>query len=215
MIHQYKTKKELENAVKAKLQELGVTESLKGVSQAHYDFFYNLCKRHPRQLDKLKNIEDIEIRQDAMNKKGLAINIINKDGSKTEISWRKCVSGISESQSQLFKSALRQSISSQILEFREKADVSICSLCKTSLKDKTLHIDHEIHFIKLVEDFLELNKINIPDEYDKKQITFETMFKNSDKHIGDLFYDYHLKHAKLRVVCEKCNLTREKWVKPT
>ncbi len=34
-----------------------------------------------------------------------------------------------------------------------------------------------------------------------------------DEWIGNLFYDYHLQHAKLRVLCERCNLTREKYKK--
>ena len=48
-------------------------------------------------------------------------------------------------------------------------------------------------------------------EYNKKDITFETLFKEEDTWIGKLFELYHLQHASLRVLCETCNLTRKKY----
>lgn len=60
---------------------------------------------------------------------------------------------------------------------------------------------------------MELNKetIIMPIEYDKKDITYETLFKDEDAWIGNLFKPYHLQHATLRVLCETCNLTRKKY----
>ena len=111
--------------------------------------------------------------------------------------------------------ALRYTISSQIQSYKEKEDTNIyiCSICENSLKNKMFHIDHEIHFAKLVDDFTNLHKIIIPIEYEKIPITFERNFTTNDKWIGNLFYDYHLENAKLRVLCEKCNLSREKYKK--
>ena len=111
--------------------------------------------------------------------------------------------------------ALRQTISSQIQNYREKEDtnISVCSLCKKCLKNKKFHIDHVIHFAKLVDDFTNLHNITIPSKYNKMAITFEKTFTPNDKWIGELFYDYHLKHSILRVLCENCNLTREKYKK--
>jgi hypothetical protein len=108
--------------------------------------------------------------------------------------------------------ALRQAISSQIRSYREKMDISVCLICNVDLSDRITHIDHEIHFAKLVDDFTKLHNITIPTEYNKLPITFERTFIEQDAWIGNLFYEYHLKNAKLRVVCEKCNLTREKYI---
>ena len=59
---------------------------------------------------------------------------------------------------------------------------------------------------------MELNKnIIMPLEYNKKDLTFETLFKVEDEWIGKLFEPYHLQYATLRVLCETCNLTREKY----
>jgi hypothetical protein len=177
-----------------------------------------MCKRHPQHLNKLNKFVDFQIYQDALNKRGFALTIVNNDNTYTEISWRICVTGRGKPSKTLFNSALRQCISDQIKDFRDASDLSYCRECNCSLYDKILHIDHnEIQFIKLVEDFMELNKetIIIPIEYNKKDITFETLFKDDDDWIGKLFESYHLQNATLRVLCETCNLTRKKYKKQT
>ncbi len=209
----YKSQKELETDVRKNLLEVGITKSVKSKSIEKFEYFKNVCKRHPKQEDKLKNIVDFEIKQDVLNKKGLALNIINNDGTETEISWRKCLSGKNQTVETQYNMALRQSISSQILEFKRNNDLSVCKICNESLIDKSIHIDHEIHFAQLVNDFTKLNNITIPTEYNKIPITFEKIFIPKDEWIGKKFYDYHLQNSKLRVVCEKCNLTREKYKK--
>jgi hypothetical protein len=211
----YKTQKDCETDVRNKLIEIGIGNSVKDKSIDIYNFFINLCKRHPHQDEKLKNIVDFEVKQDALNKKGIALNIVNNDGKITEISWRICITGKGHTPHQSYNMALRYTISSQIQSYKEKEDtnISICSICKDSLKNKMFHIDHEIHFAKLVDDFTNLHNITIPIEYEKIPITFERTFTTNDKWIGNLFYDYHLENAKLRVSCEKCNLSREKYKK--
>ena len=210
------TQTECEKYTRSILTELGITDSVKIKNEEYFNFLILLCKRHPRHLDKLNKIVDFQIYQDVLNKRGLALNIVNNDNTYTEISWKKCVTGTGKSPKTLFNSALRQCISYQIKEFRDASDLSYCRECNCFLIDKTIHIDHhEIQFIKLVEDFLEINKetIIIPIEYNKKNITFETLFKEKDMWIGKLFEPYHLQNATLRVLCETCNLTREKYKK--
>jgi hypothetical protein len=212
----FKTQKDCEIYTRKILTELGMTNSVKIKNEEYFNFLLLLCKRHPYYLEKLNKFVDFQIYQDALNKRGLALNIVNNDNTYTEISWRICISGKGKSQKTLFNSALRQCISYQIKEFRDSSDLSYCRECNCSLNDKTPHIDHhEIQFIKLVENFLELNKetIVIPVEYNKKNITFETLFKDEDIWIGKLFENYHLQNATLRVLCETCNLTREKYKK--
>ena len=91
--------------------------------------------------------------------------------------------------------------------------MSYCEECKCSLIENPLHIDHhEPQFLQLVEDFLELHKdIIIPTGYNKQEITFKRLFREEDSWIGKLFEEYHLQHATLRVLCEPCNLSREKY----
>ena len=84
-----------------------------------------MCKRHPHQNEKLKNVIDFEVKRGALNKKGLALNTINNDGTTTEISWRICVTGKGHTPEQLYNLALRQKISAQIQSYREKKDTDI------------------------------------------------------------------------------------------
>ena len=209
----YKTQKECENCVRKRLLEIGVTKSVKTKSIDSYKFFIDLCNRHPYRDEKLTNVIDFEVKQDALNKRGLALNIVNDNGTTTEISWRKCVTRRIDTPKQLYNMALREKISAQIESYRDKEDtnMSICSICKDTLRNKRVNIDHVIHFAKLVDDFTELHDITVPVEYDKKPVTYERVFQTNDVWIGNLFFDYHLKNAKLRVTCEKCNLSRKKY----
>ena len=210
----FKTQTECEKYTRTILTELGITNSVKNKNEEYFNFLFLLCKRHPNYIDKLNKFIDFQIYQDYMNKQGLALNIINNDNTKTEISWKICVTGIGKSSKTLFNSALRQCISYQIKDFKDISDLSYCRICNCSLDNKILHIDHhEIQFIKLVEDFIELNQLIIPTKYNKKDITFEPLFKDEDIWIGNLFKSYHLQHASLRILCSTCNLTREKYKK--
>lgn len=212
----FKTQTECEKYTRSILTELGITNSVKNQNDEYFNFLILLCKRHPQHVNKLNKFVDFQIYQDALNKRGFALTIVNNDNTYTEISWRICVTGRGKTSKSLFNSALRHCISYQIKEFRDASDLSYCRECNCSLYDKIPHIDHnEIQFIKLVEDFMELNKetIIIPIEYNKKDITFETLFKEDDEWIGKLFESYHLQNATLRVLCETCNLTRKKYKK--
>jgi hypothetical protein len=53
----------------------------------------------------------------------------------------------------------------------------------------------------------------MPITYKKRDITFETIFDDKDKWIGESLAKYHADNAILRVLCETCNLTREKYKK--
>lgn len=211
----FKTQKECENYTRKILTELGITDSVKEKNNEYFNFLLLLCERHPYYSEKFEKFIDFQIVTNALNIRGLALNLVNNDGTFTEISWKICVSGKCKTTEALFNSALRQCISNQIKNFKDITDLSYCRECDCSLIEKTPHIDHyEIQFKQLVEDFLKVNKEiikNLPNEYDKKEITFETLFKDNDSWIGNLFEKYHLDNATLRVLCETCNLTRKKY----
>lgn len=208
----FKTQTECEKYARSILTELGIINSVKLKNEEYFNFLMLLCKRHPRWEEKSIKFIDFQIYKDALNNRGLALNIVNNDNTRTEISWLICIKGESKSVKANFNSALRQCISSQIKEFRDSSDLSCCKICNCSLSDARINIDHhEIQFKKLVEDFIELKNIIIPTEYNKKPVTFEKLFKDEDTWIGKLFEKYHLQNATLRVLCESCNQRREKY----
>jgi hypothetical protein len=208
----HNSQKACEEYVRSRLSSIGITNSLTRTSPLEIPYFYELCKRHPNASDKLQSFYDFAIRYDLLNKNAIALDIINTDGSITEISWKKCVTGKAETIKSKFCSALRHSILKQICDFRSSCDATICEACNVSLSDSSFHVDHVVHFSKLVEDFLEKYKgaFDIPVQYDKEPRTYLTMFRDEDVKIANLFQEYHLHHASLRILCARCNLTRAK-----
>ena len=205
--------------VRRRIAAIGVTPSIRETSPAEYEFFHELVKRHAAHEEKLKDLSDIAIRQDVKNQKGLAIDIVNTDGSRTEISWRNCVTGKSEPQRSKFHSALRYAVEDQIAAFREQSIVEICELCTESLslmergvgtRSVSTHVDHILHFETLADNFMALQEITIPTTYEKEPVTYLTRFKEEDQNISQQFAEYHREHATLRIICGPCNLKREK-----
>jgi hypothetical protein len=212
---QHKSQKTCEEYIRSRLSVIGITNHLSQSSPSDVPYFYELCKRHPTADDKLRFFSDFAIRYNLLNKKAMALDIINTDGSITEISWKKCVTGRAETLQSLFCSALRHSVSNQISDYRSSSNATSCEECHVSLLDKAYHVDHIVHFAKLVEDFLEEYKgsFDIPVKYDKEPLTYLTKFRQEDRMIADLFQEYHLHHALLRILCVKCNLTRGKHIR--
>ena len=202
----FESKKEAELYVKNKMNSIGGVGKLKKNYYDDYLFFYTLFQRHNHADEKLLNCVDINL-YNTYN--SLAFEIVNKDNTFTEISWKKCITNRDDTNQSLFKKALRNIIKPQIDEFRLKCDVSICELCSCSIDNKNSHIDHIIHFHKLVSQFCdEYDFGDIPTEYGKKYNTYLVSFLEEDEPIGEAFFDFHLENAKLRKICSNCNLKR-------
>ena len=196
--------------VSRRIAAIGITSSIRETSPAEYEFFHELVKRHAAHEEKRKDMVDIAIRQDVKSQKGLAIDIVNTDGSRTEISYKNCVTGKSEPQRSKFHSALRYAVEDQIMAFREQSKhVTICELCDKSM-DHDTHVDHILHFEILADNFTALQEITMPNEYDKEPQTYLTRFKEEDQNIAQRFAEYHREHATLRIICGPCNRKREK-----
>ena len=213
--------------VRALLRSIGVTERMgrNPASAADVRYFYALCQRHPRAEDKMRNFADFAVRRDLLNTSAMALYIVNTDWSTTEISWRKCITRKTDTTLSMFRAALRNSVKDQVLEFRAaQANVagSACPTCNRPIapslarpsalhkKTDSFHVDHVVHFAKLVEDFMEEHKgaFEVPVQYDKEPGSLLTIFTASDAAIADMFREYHLHHAQLRALCVACNLTR-------
>ena len=125
----------------------------------------------------MRNFADFAVRRDLLNTSALALYIVNTDGSTTEISWRKCITRKAETGLSMFRAALRNSVKDQVLDFRAaQASVtgSACPTCSRPIapslarpsalhkQTDSFHVDHVVHFAKLVEDFMEESKGSSP-----------------------------------------------------
>jgi len=69
-----------------------------------------------------------------------------------------------------------------------------------------------VHFQKLVEEFLQTYNGELPSKFDTiKDNSNRCCFMDIDNQLSKDFYDYHKENASLRVLCEHCNLRREKY----
>jgi len=198
--------------VRRRIAVMGITSSIRETSPTEYEFFHELIKRHYSYKEKWTHGSDLAIRRDVMNPQTFALDIVNSDGTIMEISWRKCVTGKSESQSDLFHAALRSSVADQIAAFREQSShVETCGICDKRMDPHDNHVDHILHFATLVANVMALHEdITIPTEYEKEPLTYRTRFKEEDLPVAQLFSAYHREHATLRMVCSACNMKREK-----
>ena len=207
----YNTQSDFEAFVKNLIyNDIGICNDIKNMYPLHYITLIEILKRHPEFISKTLNMYNIKIIKDSLNINGLKIIIINTDGSENDISWKCAITGKSKGIKQMLMSAMRTSIDKQILQFR-KDNINICSLCNNTYK---LQVDHVIHFDILAHDFIKIMKrknIIIPTRFgDTDDNTHRTCFLEIDNNFKNEWVDYHYKHATLRILCQSCNLTRNK-----
>lgn len=103
-------------------------------------------------------------------------------------------------------SAMRSSIDEQIYLFR-KENEQRCVFCDSV---NELQVDHEIHFDTIATNFIDSVGIeNIPKTFGNTDDgTNRKCFLEIDDNFKNEWTDYHRKHATLRMLCKKCNLTR-------
>ena len=209
----FKTQKELKNHLDALLNVCGNVTSLKRFNNQYFQFLVELCRRHPDRTKKnLVDIVDFRIASNVLNRKGKTVTVVKKDLSECTVSLNTCVTGNRASVESLFKKSLRYSICNQIIIFKQNAKTDKCDMCNVELNATDVHVDHVVHFEKIVSDFLVLHpEIQMPRIYANDIRTVHEQFHPVDAWIGVLFEAYHLQNAVLRVVCVNCNLTRPKW----
>ena len=205
----FKTQKAAEDHVRTMINTIGLCDSVKSKGSV-FDKLHDVLMNHPDSYEKLLHMIDIKIVQNKLNQTAKEIHIVKADGSSVDMSWRLCVSGKPKTLRAELLSALRYSIDYQIHEYKEKACLDICSLCGGSTNGLP-HIDHVIHFQKLVQDFHCASRLKPPDIFaDAPDSSNRRDFHEVDTHYADTWRAYHKRHAILRVLCTSCNLKREK-----
>jgi hypothetical protein len=135
--------------------------------------------------------------------------ICRTDGTRTDISYRSCLSGKKRSRKEDFFSACRRAVADQVIAFKKnafaKSDVVRCALSGKMVTTADSEVDHKYPFVLLVADFIEKNTIDI------EQIAI------ADKGDGDVlttfecdafsqrWQDYHANNAELQIVCKQKN----------
>lgn len=202
---EFKTKAKIRTYIKSILNR-PLTQTL---SEEEESFLLDLFKCHPRFGEKT-NGQDVKIIR-CKNEYGLGnmFKLLQLRNLVTvDISYEKCLRIINpvETLSRIF----RKSIKDQINEFRVKTDQKKCQKCKE--EKISLEVDHDseqLPFRQIIKDFIEKEGIKIQDIKTKealKGIGRELVDKDLEKR----FQEYHLQHAKLRMLCKPCNCSAKR-----
>jgi hypothetical protein len=204
----YKTQAEFEAFVKNLIyNDIGICDDIKNTHPFHYNTLIEILKRHPNYYNKTINMCNLKIVRNALNPNCLGIIIINNDLSETDISWKIAVSGRLKSYKKVLMSAMRSSIDNQIYVFRASNEKK-CVLCGNTEK---LHVDHIIHFDEIALNYIESKNRIIPNSFgETNDGTYRKCFLEQDSDFKNEWVNYHYKHATLRILCQTCNLKRNK-----
>ena len=207
----YKTQGEFRTFVKNVIyKDIGICSDIKNKYPSHYITLLEILKRHPDFIHKTKNMSNIKILRDKLNTTALKTMIVNIDASEIDISWDCAITGKTKGGKYDLMSAMRSSIDEQKYHFK-LSNEGPCVLCGNVDK---LHVDHINYFDDIAYNFITImedEKINIPNNFgDTNDDTHRRCFLEIDSVFKNKWVDYHYKNASLRILCQKCNLTRAK-----
>lgn len=202
-----------QNYVRTKLNqnELGAIHS----DHELYKILFELLQKHPRKKQKIGcGLSHFDLRQNC-GTKGSEVHVIRIDNTSDDFSWRKCISGNFNEQKHDLESAMRNAIYTFTSGFKNDTlciGSSLCGICKKVLDTQSeIHVDHEDPlFHTLMKNFLRKTNMKSPTKFESESILNNKKFRKEDQHFEKEWVSYHNSHAKLRLLCSHCNLSRPK-----
>lgn len=204
----FETQKQALNYVRELLYILEHKKFVDSTSN-EWTFLNDLLARHPDYKEKFGvGISKFLI---GRNTNGdIELNLERVDGSFSDVSWIKCVTGKATTALSNLKAAMRVEIDPQITDFKEenfRAGI-ICDLCSLEIyKMNDCNADHIKHFDILALDFIRMYPA-YPTVFVDQPLTNKAMFRDEDREYAENWSAYHQNIAELRLVHEKCNLKR-------
>ena len=200
----FKTKKDLHEHTEKLLEKKGVCE----IDNLDKDFlfFLSLYSRKPSHSDYVRTIQKFKITLDPIKKiKTNHLSCIDNNNKEFIFSWRSCCDGRDTKMIDKLKEAFRTSIKEQTASFW--CNNNKCYSCGKNKTDG-FEVDHLNEFSKIYMDFMKINTIQIPDDFESDPITSQYMFKKKDYELKQAFQNYHRENAILQLLCKECH--REK-----
>lgn len=205
----FKTKKAITNHVRSILYGASLGVPL-GIEE--FEFMRDLLNWHTTASEKVGcGVASIHVQvEQTFNTRCFYLTRI--DGTSTDFSFRECLRNSTPMKN--FKKACRTAIWPDIKRFRfsffESTDKPVCPYTGERLTIRTCHVDHAppFTFDRIVSDFitshaLDINTVKLigPSDDNKTENVIE------DEELKSAFIAYHNKHANLRVVSKRANLS--------
>lgn len=133
--------------------------------------------------------------------------VVRADDSSIDISWVVALQPEGKpAQKNYVTTAARYEVHPQIHSHHKSGDCGDCPVCGVMMvRGSGLHVDHEIPFDTILQDFMTGEMLGY-DDIEIEDLGLDSQF--ADGNLAQRWYDYHLQHAKLRLVHSHCNLAR-------
>ena len=203
----FKTKAQIKQAVRDVVAQYGTGETLAGDDDA---FIRALFQRHPEADRKIGcGIDHIKVVQCPVYGKNKMFELHRTDGSYTDISWKVCVEGKPPKSDA--QDALRNAVDYQISAFRTEAFKGDprCRLTGEPLGPGNSHVDHAPPntFQRLMDNFLTMKGITADQVPVTPPADNQTRTYLTDEVFEREWCDFHQRHAKLRLLSARDNLS--------
>ena len=135
--------------------------------------------------------------------------IIRHDNTQEDITWVKALKPEDKSTiKEDVSNTARYEIYTQIKNFHDNGDCSICEICKNNMiRYEELHVDHIKLFEELFLDFLTIKNIKYSN-IELEDFGVESKFK--DRILAEEWSKFHKEYSSLRLVHKLCNLQRKR-----
>jgi hypothetical protein len=199
----YKTIKECNTKVKAKLMEIYlIGESTINQQNPNFIFLMDLFNKHPYSNEKIGvGIDKFFITHNI----GIDLQIKRYDGTIDNFGWGYCTGAKKFNNNTMLIQAMRNSIKTLSYNFKINNEL-ICAICKVIHLDfKDYGTDHKTIPFSVIS----TNFINKNPQY--KTLSFYSPIEGShyfikeDKELEQMWYDYHLQHSDFQILCDSCN----------
>lgn len=212
----FKTKSSLQAYCKYVLNNACPNSALDG---EWADVLSDVVKMHERFHEKVLGQQfTVGVRPCSINPINNQFYIIREDGSDTDFSYYKAISGHTSKESRI-KACLREIVKDQSVRYKdnffaENQDSKgyiVCAETGLKIKKKDSHIDHyPKQFDEIVEDWVKMMNISSEDIVLVPSGDNGTAWKMSDSCLVSSFEEFHHVTAEYRIVLNKVNQQRKK-----
>jgi hypothetical protein len=200
----YRTKKDATAAIREVLYRYPVGATL---NPEDAQFIAQLLLEHPEAKDKiLCGVASFQIEQNGPTR---GFWLTRTDGTRTDFSYVSCLTPVTPERDAL--NGLRSAIKDQVMAFRDSEfggrEAVPCAVTGVPVERSNSHVDHKPTFAELVERFLAERNRTLGSIAVEPTTDGDTETRIADPELVSAWQEFHRKHASLRVVSRKANLS--------
>lgn len=138
---------------------------------------------------------------------GRGLRLVRTDGTTDSFSYKRCITGVTQSHHGKVCEALRFAVRSQMDSFRAGLQWPInCAITGDEIvHPNDLHVDHKIPFWRLLDEFCRAYQVNLRN----LQVIGNGMtLALADREVLQAFVDFHRQHAELQPTSRQANVLK-------